>query len=417
MTAASSRTARQLEDAFLAFNQLSAQLSSSYSELQNQVVKLTRELNRARDEKVRELEEKERLADKLDKLLQALPAGVLVLDQRGCVRDANRLARNMLGTDLVGRDWNEISLSAFAAGGDELRLKDGRWISLSMSQLDKESGKILLLTDISETRRLQGLLDQHQRLTALGEMSARLAHQIRTPLSTLLLYLSQVESESLDSVRRKELASRMRECLHHMEQTTLNMLAYSRRDQDRKEPFLVCDIIENLVQTMKAELERRQAILDVSCAGGDICIRGNKDAFLGAMVNLLSNALEACEERPELQLRAYRGDEGDTVIELADNGKGMSKEVMDQVFEPFYTTRSSGTGLGLAVVKAVIQGLGGVIRLHSEIGRGTRVHIRIPGQDIQDVLPAAMLPKNTPSPASAQLRAASEISRTMEKNA
>jgi len=417
MTAASSRTARQLEDAFLAFNQLSAQLSSSYSELRNQVIKLTRELNRARDEKVRELEEKERLADQLDKLLQALPAGVLVLDRQGRVRDANRLARHMLGTDLVGRDWNEISLSAFVAGGDELRLKDGRWISLSMSQLDRESGKILLLTDISETRRLQGLLDQHQRLTALGEMSARLAHQIRTPLSTLLLYLSQMENESLDSVRRKELASRMRECLHHMEQTTLNMLAYSRRDDDRNEPFLICDVIENLIQTMKGDLERRQAVLNISCDEEDIRIRGNRDAFLGAMLNLLSNALEACEGRPELRLRVFRAEDGATAIELADNGRGMSDEVMERVFEPFYTTRSSGTGLGLAVVKAVIQGLGGVIHLHSEIGRGTRVSIRIPDRNIQAVLPAAMLPEDISALASGQPRAASETSRTMEKNA
>ncbi len=417
MTAASSRTARQLEDAFLAFNQLSAQLSSSYSELRNQVIKLTRELNRARDEKVRELEEKERLADQLDKLLQALPAGVLVLDRQGRVRDANRLARHMLGTDLVGRDWNEISLSAFVAGGDELRLKDGRWISLSMSQLDRESGKILLLTDISETRRLQGLLDQHQRLTALGEMSARLAHQIRTPLSTLLLYLSQMENESLDSVRRKELASRMRECLHHMEQTTLNMLAYSRRDDDRDEPFPVCDVIENLIQTMKGDLERRQAVLNISCDEEDIRIRGNRDTFLGAMLNLLSNALEACEGRPELRLRVFRAEDGATAIELADNGRGMSDEVMERVFEPFYTTRSSGTGLGLAVVKAVIQGLGGVIHLHSEIGRGTRVSIRIPDRNIQAVLPAAMLPEDISALASGQPRAASETSRTMEKNA
>lgn len=417
MTATGSRTAQQLEDAFLAFNQLSMQLSSSYSDLQNQVVRLTRELNRARDEKVCELEEKEMLADRLDKLLQALPAGVLVLDREGHIRDANRLARQMLGTDLVGREWNEISLSVFVSGGDELRLKDGRWISLSMSMLDKEEGKILMLTDISETRRLQGLLEQHQRLTALGEMSASLAHQIRTPLSTVLLYLSQMENNRLDAGRRGEFVSRMRECLHHMEQTTLNMLAYSRRDYSMNEPFAVQAVLEQLIETMKADLDRRQAVLKISCTPEDISITGNRDAFLGAMLNLMSNALEACDTRPELTLKLFCAQDAALVIELQDNGRGISDEVMERVFEPFFTTRSSGTGLGLAVVKAVIQGMGGEIRLHSTPGRGTRVRILIPDRSVQTVLPAAMLSDNMPAPASGRKSITSDASGTMEMNA
>jgi two-component system sensor histidine kinase FlrB len=416
MTVSSSQTAKQLEDAFQAFNQLSMQLSSSYSGLQNQVAELTRELNRARDEKIRELVEKERLADQLDKLLQALPAGVLVLDQKDRVRDANRQARHMLGNDLVGRDWNEISVSAFSSGGDELRLKNGRWISLSMSVLDRESGRILLLSDISETRRLQNLLDQHQRLTALGEMSARLAHQIRTPLSTLLLYLSQVENEDLAPGRRKDLASRMRECLHHMEQTTLNMLAYVRRTDDRNEPFRVQDVIQDLLHTMEKDMESRQAILDVSCCEEPIFIRGNQDSFLGAMINLLNNALEACDSRPELQLEIFRAESGMTAIELTDNGRGMSDETMARVFEPFFTTRSSGTGLGLAVVKAVIQGLGGTILLHSEPGRGTRICIRIPAHEIQSALPATMLPRELSALPPVQGPVAGEVPGKMEKN-
>ncbi|WP_457673229.1 sensor histidine kinase [Thiolapillus sp.] len=416
MTATRSQTARQLEDAFQAFNQLSMQLSSSYDGLQSKVAELTRELNKARDEKYRELKEKERLADQLEKLLQALPAGVLVLDGEGRVRDANRQAREMLGDDVIGCDWRALSSSAFINGGDELRLKDGRWITLSVNRLDRESGRIILLTDISETRRLQNLLNQHQRLMALGEMSAKLAHQIRTPLSTLLLYMSQMERHNLDADRRRELAGRMRDCLHHMEQTTINMLAYARRDDDGSTTFLLRDVIDDLLQAMENELHRRQARLRLSFHADGIRIRGNRDAFLGAMINLLCNALEACDERPELRLDAFQSDDGKTAIDLVDNGRGMSEEVMGRVFEPFYTTRSSGTGLGLAVVKAVIQGMGGSICLDSVPGQGTRASIRIPSPEVQAVLPAAMLPAEIPLLSRNGMSATGDESGRMENN-
>ena len=414
MTQVNPQTAEQLENAFQVFNQLSAELSQSYAGLQTQVSKLTEELNRAQDEKIAELVEKERLADQLEKLLQALPAAVLVLDHNGRIKDANPQAHEMLGNHLTNRDWQDIFLSAFVSGGDELRLKDGRWVSLSVSKLDRDSGKILLLIDISETRRMQNLLNQHQRLTALGEMSARLAHQIRTPLSTLLLYLPQVEKDMPEPGRRKELVSRMRACLRHMEQTTINMLAYARRGEEPTEPLLLDEVIASLLQTMESELLRRDAVLEVSGGEDGIRIMGNRDALLGALINLLGNALEACEGQPKLKLGVVCTGAGSVNIVLQDNGSGMSGEVLEHVFEPFFTTRSSGTGLGLAVAKAVIQGMGGAIDLSSRPGQGTRVSIRIPVLDACPVLPARMLPREIPVPGIGQDTNSKEVSVVME---
>ncbi|WP_456374515.1 sensor histidine kinase [Thiolapillus sp.] len=412
-----SASAKQLEDAFEAFNQVGAELSRSYSALQTQVAQLSAELQRARDEKISELMEKERLADQLDRLLQALPAGVLVVDRGGRVVDVNRQAREMLGDDLPGKNWDEIAHAAFVPGGDELRLRDGRWISLSMSQPDKQDGRILLLTDISETRRLQNLLNQHQRLTALGEMSARLAHQIRTPLSTLLLYLPQMEKTGLEAERRQELGARMRECLRHMEQTTVNMLAYARRDDEMNQSFLLGEVIDNMLRTMENQLRSKQAKLQISRPEQDIRLRGNRDAFLGALINLVSNALEACgDSSAELQLRVFEDENSKTVIELQDNGSGMSDEVMERIFEPFFTTRSSGTGLGLAVVKAVIQSLNGSIQLHSVPDRGTCVRICLPNPEKQAALPATMLPRESHAPIPRQAAADGCVGGIMENN-
>ena len=417
MTRVNPRTAEQLENAFQVFNQLSTELSRSYTALQTQVSKLTEELNRARDEKIAELVEKERLADQLEKLLEALPAGVLVLDHDGRVKDANPLAHEMLGNPLIGCEWQDITLSAFVAGGDELRLKDGRWVSLSVSKLGRDNGRILLLTDISETRRMQNLLNQHQRLTALGEMSARLAHQIRTPLSTLLLYLPQLEKDTPDPGRRKELVSRMRECLRHVAQTTINMLTYARRGEEPTEPLLLDEVIASLLQTMESELLRRDAVLEISSREDSIRVMGNRDAFLGALINLMVNALEACKGLPKLRLGVDCTSGSYVDIVLQDNGAGVSGEVLEHVFEPFFTTRSSGTGLGLAVARAVIQSMGGSIKLSSRPNRGTRVNIRIPVLDSRPVLPARMLPRETSVPGIGRHIHNKEVSVVMENQA
>jgi len=390
MPAANSPTAQQLENAFEAFNQIGSQLASSYGELQQRVISLTEELSQARTEEYRQLVEKERVAARLEKLLQALPGGVLVLDEQGVVQEANPGAHQLLGEDLVRRPWDEIAADAFVSGSRELQLRDGRWISLSTSPLDGGEGKILLLTDVSEARRLQELLNQHQRLTVLGEMAAGLAHQIRTPLASVLLYLSQLENASLDDAQRQQFVTKTRERLRHMEQMINNMLAYARGESNKHECFPLKWVVDSLLQVVEDNLQQAGGQLRIFNQAPDAMIRGNPDALLGALTNLAMNAIEACEEKPELLLKIERAAQGNTIISLQDNGAGISKSLQDKIFEPFFTTRSSGTGLGLAVVKAVVQRHGGDLSMQSSPGKGTVARISLPSENGNKALPAHM---------------------------
>src|SRR5690606_13169564 len=123
--------------------------------------------------------------------LDILPGGVVVLDGRGRVIEANPLALELLGEPLLGVFWREVIQRSFAPRADdghEISLQDGRRLSLATRSLAGEPGQLILLTDLTETRRLQDELARHARLSALGRMVASLAHQIRTPLSTALLY-------------------------------------------------------------------------------------------------------------------------------------------------------------------------------------------------------------------------------------
>lgn len=384
-------TAQQLESAFEAFNQIGVQLASSYTELQQRVTNMTEELAQARSEKLQQLAEKERVAARLEKLLQALPGGVLVLDAQGVIREANPGAHRLLGEQLVGSDWDEIADHAFVAGGRELQLLDGRWISLSTNPLEDGQGKILLLTDVSETRRLQEMLSQHQRLTALGEMAASLAHQIRTPLASVLLYLSQLDSESLDAARRRQFVAKARERLRHLEQMINNMLAYARGESREQQLFKLAQVIDSLEQLLEVELKANGGRLRVLNTVPDLLIHGDSDALLGALTNLGVNALQACEECPDLLLQVDRVGQAAVEISLQDNGSGISEALREKIFEPFFTTRTSGTGLGLPVVKAVVQGHGGELRIDSSPDGGTTARIRLPLAGGNDTLPASLI--------------------------
>ncbi|MEE4172960.1 MAG: PAS domain-containing protein, partial [Xanthomonadales bacterium] len=179
----------QLARAFEAFNSLSSQLSSSYAALERRVAELSAELAAARSEQLRELRAKEALARRLSQLVEALPGGVVVLDGAGRVVEANAQARDMLGEPLVGASWDDVQRQAFAAtalSGDR-SLSDGRRVTLSVNRFG-EAERIVLVSDVTESRRIQTELERKQRLTAMGEMVAGLAHQIRTPLAASLLY-------------------------------------------------------------------------------------------------------------------------------------------------------------------------------------------------------------------------------------
>ncbi len=141
-----------LHDAFSAFNQISNQLASSYHALEQQVAHLNEELNKSHESRLKELTEKERLANRLSTLLQALPGGVVVLDSDGKIQEFNPTALDYLGEPLKDQYWSEVISRAFSPKSDDghdVSLVDGRRVNISTCPLINEPGQILLITDVS----------------------------------------------------------------------------------------------------------------------------------------------------------------------------------------------------------------------------------------------------------------------------
>lgn len=184
---------QELQQAFALFNHVSEQLTSAYADLQINAERLTQELAVANGELRRQYEEKEALSQRLVHLLAALPGGVVVVDVAGVVEEVNPAALKLLGEPLVGDSWQSVcsrTLSPTSAPGEWLLAGGERRVSVSSSAREGAGGEILLLQDVTDAHAMGEQLQRHKRLSAMGEMAAALAHQLRTPLAAALLYTS-----------------------------------------------------------------------------------------------------------------------------------------------------------------------------------------------------------------------------------
>ncbi|GLH37209.1 MULTISPECIES: sensor histidine kinase [Pseudomonas] len=367
-----------LEQAFQLFNQMSSQLTDSYSLLEARVTELKGELAVVSAQRMQELAEKERLANRLQNLLDLLPGGVIVIDGHGLVREANPAAIDLLGSPLEGELWRHVIARCFAPredDGHEISLKNGRRLSISTRSLDAEPGQLVLLNDLTETRHLQDQLARHERLSSLGRMVASLAHQIRTPLSAALLYASHLTEQQLPVETQQRFAGRLKERLHELEHQVRDMLVFARGElplTDRLTPDALMQSLQAAALTHVQDLPIRWQC--DSHAGELLC---NRDTLVGALLNLIENAIQASAGEARLKVHCYT--RGNTLrVCVSDSGSGIEPTVLARLGEPFFTTKVTGTGLGLTVVKAVARAHQGELTLRSRVGRGTCAQVSLP---------------------------------------
>ena len=323
-------------------------------------------------------------ADRLQNLLKVMPAGVVVVDGRGQVKQANQVALDFLGEPLEGEAWRTIIQRSFkpqADDGHEVSLRDGRKVKLSITPLANEPGQIIVLTDLTETRKLQQRMSHLQRLSSLGNMVASLAHQIRTPLSAAMLYGANLNNQNLPEQSRQQFNEKLMSRLQDLESQVNDMLLFAKSgDHEVVSELSLQTLLTEVEAGAEAMLKKSDAKLEVTLPEPDVQILGNKTALAGALQNLIQNALHVKPDGAVIKLSAVRREQGSNIVDItvADNGPGIKKEYMNRIFEPFFTTKSQGTGLGLAVVKAVAQSHHGSVGLKSQLGKGAAISLCLP---------------------------------------
>lgn len=363
-----------LAAAYEFFNDTSRQLSNTYQLLQVKVEQLTQDLNTVSAQKDQELEKKNQLAGRMQALLDFLPGGVIVLDAQGIIVQSNPAAREMLQQPLNGSVWRDLISGCFlprSASHLDLTTCSGRRVSLATASLE-DAGQIILLTDQTETMRLQEQVNRHDKLTAMGKMVSALAHQVRTPLSAAILYANHLCGDSISEERRQLFAQKLLGRLNHMAEQVKDMLLFVRNELPLNEAITLDDLEEGLQAAMEVPLAASGSQCVWQNAIPNASIRCNREALIGALLNLVNNAVQANATKLKVSfIRTAIKGEAAVAIAIADNGPGMSAEQLNAAKEIFFTTKPQGTGLGLTIVQSVARAHGGHFKLQSQLGRGT----------------------------------------------
>jgi two-component system sensor histidine kinase FlrB len=343
----------------------------------------------------------ERLARRYARLLEVLPAAVVVLDSDGMVQESNSAAEALLGQPLNGEPWCAVIERAFDPrldDGHEVSLRDGRLVSISIVPLGEEPGQVVLLKDLTETRQLQERLGHQKRLAAMGEMAATLAHQIRTPLASALLYMSHLARPALDPALRARIAGRIQERLHHLERVIADILVFARGGSFEVTPLTAAELLGAVCESLAPQWQACDATIEIRDHTAGAWLLGSREALASALVNLATNARQARPQGLRLELAARRGPDETIVIAVRDNGPGVPPELRDRIFEPFFTTRASGTGLGLAVVRAIAEAHRGSVRLDPDTGAGSCFALSLPLYAADDAPAETVATEATPDP-------------------
>jgi len=374
---------QELEQAFSLFNEASRQLTSAYSELQQQVSSLTTQLEIANGNLRRELEEKAVLSRRLGLLLERLPGGVVELDAKGRVVKMNPAALRLIGRSLEQESWAVFCKTAFVATQEAdlwsyIHPEGGeRRYSIIASDIPEESLSLLLIHDFTESWELQLALTRNQRLVAMGEMAAGLAHQLRTPLSAAVLYAGHWSRPDLADAERVRFGGRMMDRLHHLEALIGNMLRFVKGQRHVRVQVRVADLLDEEAQIVAPAYEKAAVSLFFSPVPEGLSIDVDRKEFVGAIVNLLENAQQASASGARVHINVLASD-AMVCIEIADKGPGMSEALQARLFEPFFTTKKEGTGLGLAIVRNLMELYGGTISVESTEGVGSLFRLCLP---------------------------------------
>ncbi len=317
-----------------------------------------------------------------ERIIENVPSGLITVDNLGRILLFNRQAERILGLSgakLWGFDLRQLipGLVLHPSGVDEraeidYRHPDGKPRSLGYSvsgiRLDaRRDGLVVIFQDLTRMKELEGVVLRQARLAAVGEMAAGLAHELRNPLGSIsgCLQLLRQQVAQMGDDERELLAIALREIdgLNHLVD---DFLTYAR--PSRREPSLLSpgDLFAGVVESVRVSPLMPD---DFSYAGevaADLKLRADAHTLRQVFLNLVTNALQAGATR--LTLRGWKTD-AEIALEIEDNGAGFSPEAMHRLFEPFYTTRPEGVGLGLAIVYRVMEQHRGSVTVRSVPGQ------------------------------------------------
>jgi signal transduction histidine kinase len=240
---------------------------------------------------------------------------------------------------------------------------------------------VLVQRDITELKNLEEKYYESQKLAAIGQLSAGIAHEVRNPLSSIKMSLQILEKRmqpSGNDLKRFKIAQRE---VEHLEKLVSDVLIYAKPSDPQKEPFDMRSIIERALAMVEKSLKDKDIDVQKIYTEDIDIIFMDPSMIKQALINIFQNAIDAMEPNGKLII-SLKNDEQSLVIEIDDNGSGIDEDDLPYVFNPFFTKKNHGTGLGLTQVKKIIDQHNGEIEILSKKGEGTRFIITLPKGDM-----------------------------------
>ncbi len=369
-----------LAEALAAFNESTRTMEEAYRRLEARVHDLDRELA----DKNRELALS---TDYLSNLLESMSDGVIAVDNDGVITRFNRAAGVILGyeaEEAAGRPFEEIFGREFPApripGAMELRARSGRVVPISErdSTIADNSGKKLgvvkTFQDLSELIALREQVRQVDRLAAVGEMAATVAHEIRNPLGGIRGFASFLAEDTAEDDPKRRLVDKVLQGVASLERVVNDLLEYTRPVELSLRPSPCAGIIQTAIGFVQYDPKRISILVE---ADPEIRVLADPGQVQQVLLNVLLNSVQSIEDTGEIHLRT-QADDSFVDITIRDTGCGMDEEQLQQIFSPFFTTKERGTGLGLAVCRKIVEGHGGELKAESTLGKGTTITLRLP---------------------------------------
>src|SRR4051794_865247 len=369
----------------------------------------------------------------LETVFNSIQEGIIVTDSSGRITYLNDAACELFGldgTDSIGKqlgervrglDWNSLTQSGGPLSRDmEIFYPANRFINFYVVPLiiePRESnergdgsdgaapalehvGYAMILRDITESRRSAEQTLESERLNALTLLAAGVAHEIGNPLNSLHIHLQLMERKvrELEGTPREELQESIaiaRTEIARLDSIVSQFLKAIRPTRPQLQPENVNAIIEEAVRFFAPEIKDRDVVVEQELRSDLPLLELDRDQMKQAFYNVIKNSLEAMKRRGILRIRSDL-EETHVVIRFIDTGGGISAEHLSHIFEPYFTTKSTGSGLGLLIVRRIVREHGGELSVQSTEGKGLTLTIRLPYLDRR----VRMLEAGTPEPAS-----------------
>ena len=241
---------------------------------------------------------------------------------------------------------------------------------------------VFLFTDMTNIKQLEEQLRRSERLAALGRLAAGIAHEIRNPLSSIKGFATILAGRFQEEDRSRKIADVMVQEVERLNRVVTELLDFARPTELNKQPHDAAGLIRHSLRLIESDARRQNVEIEWTIHPDDLRLEVDPDRFAQVLLNLYLNSLQAMEGGGRLRIEVT-GQSDQVVLKVTDSGKGIAPEHLAHIFDPYFTTKPRGVGLGLANVHKLVEAHGGDVEAESTPGKGTCFTIRLPSSTIR----------------------------------